>query len=327
MTDRADRLAVIGAICLAALAVLAGVRMGYRELDVDEVVYRDTIMAVRDGQGYYPAMREALVAKEGAPPSQIRSVRPPTLYVFLSWFPPAAWRYLVGVVYLATLLLAWRLARPLHSIGGPLAVFLTGMWMVAASPLFFLNTELWGLPFMLAGALALRNQRWALAAVALSAAAVLREIFVLPLLVGFAVSPRRRPWIVALAVVLGLALLHADLAREILSAEGKEAPFGKSGLGPRYLLSALSPSAQPGGWLVGVTGTILGLLGLRLRWAEDPAARLLLPFVAVMIPLTWFLGRVYWGLAFGPALACFAPAGLHTVSSYLASTGAKKRPV
>jgi hypothetical protein len=23
-----------------------------------------------------------------------------------------------------------------------------------------------------------------------------------------------------------------------------------------------------------------------------------------------FLGREYWGLAFGPALACFAPAGL-----------------
>jgi hypothetical protein len=130
--------------------VLVGLRTGYRETDVDEVVYRDTVVAMQDGQGYYPAMREALVAKEGAPPSQIRSVRPPTLYLFLSRFPPGTWRYLVGAVYLATMLLAWRLARTMHPLGGPIAVFLTGMWMVGASPLFFLNTELWGLPLLLA---------------------------------------------------------------------------------------------------------------------------------------------------------------------------------
>jgi hypothetical protein len=156
---------------------------------------------------------------------------------------------------------------------------------------------------------------------------VVREIFVLPLLIGLVVTGRRRSLAVAAAVVASLALVHADLARDILSADGKEAPFGKSGLGIRYILSAISPSGQPFGWLLGVAGTVLGLIGLRRRWSDDLAARLLLPFAAVMIPLTGFLGRVYWDLSFGPALACFVPAGLQAMSAYLESTSARKRPV
>jgi hypothetical protein len=154
-----------------------------------------------------------------------------------------------------------------------------------------------------------------------------REIFVIPLLVGLAVSPRRRPLVMATAVVAALALVHANLAGDILSADGKETPFGNRGLGIRYVLGAVSPSNQPFGWLLGVAGTVLGLVGLRRCWDDDLASRLLLPFAAVMIPVTVLLGRVYWDLSFGPALACFVPAGLHAVSAYRASTSARKRPV
>ncbi len=298
------------AVLLALTATLLGVRTGYRTVDVDEVVYHDTLVAMAHGQGYYPAMRDALVRKEGAPPTQIRSVRPPTLYLVLARVPGAWWRYLVGGVYLAVLLLAWRLGRPLHRYGGPIAVLLSGMWVLGAAPLLFLHTELWGLPFLLAGALALRNGRWALAAAAVATAALLREIYVIPLLIGLVVAPRRRPWWIAVAIVGALGLVHAGLAAEILAAHGREAKFGASGLSPYYVLSALSPSDRPFGWLVGTVGGVLGFVGMRRRWTTDAAARLLLPFAALMVPLTVLIGREYWGLAFGPAIACYAPVAL-----------------
>jgi hypothetical protein len=298
------------AVFLALTATLLGVRTGYRTVDVDEVVYHDTVVAMAHGQGYYPAMRDALVRKEGAPPSQIRSVRPPTLYLVLARFPAASWRYLVGGVYLAILLCAWRLGRPLHPSGGPVAVVLVGFWVLGAAPLLFLHTELWGLPLLMGGALAFRQGRWALAAAAVAGAAVLREIYVVPLLIGLALAPRRRAWWVAVGIVAALGLLHATLAGNILAAHGREAKFGASGLSPRYILSALSPSDRPLGWLIGLVGGILGAAAMRRRWASDPAARLLLVFALVLAPLTVFIGREYWGLAFGPAVACFAPAAL-----------------
>ena len=43
-----------------------------------------------------------------------------------------------------------------------------------------------------------------------------------------------------------------------------------------------------------------------------------------LVPLTIFAGREYWGLAFGPAVACYVPAAL---AGFRARTGARKRPV
>ena len=323
---RSDRVSVVIAVCLALTALVLGIRTGYGTLDVDEAVYRDTTVAMANGQGYYPAMRDALVAKEGAPPSQVRSVRPPTLYLVLSRFPVGSWRYLVGAVYLAVLLAAWRLGRPLHPLGGPAAVVLTGMWMIGAAPFLFLHAELWGVPLLLGGALAFRQGRWALAAVALAAAAVLREIYILPLVLGLALAPRRRPFWIALAAVGALGSLHAVLAQQILDAGGKEAAMGASeGLSVRYVLNAISPSDAPAGWFVGVAGFALGFAGLRARWPVDPAARLLLLFAAAMVPLTVFVGRNYWSLTFGPVLACYV--GAAVAASVRARTSARNLPV
>lgn len=324
-SPRSDRLSVVMAVCLALAAVVLGIRTGYGTLDVDEAVYRDTTVAMVNGQGYYPAMRDALVTKEGAPPSQIRSVRPPTLYLVLSRFPVGSWRYLVGAVYLVVLLAAWRLGRPLHPLGGPAAVILAGLWMIGAAPYLFLHAELWGLPLLLGAALAFRQGRWALAAVALAGAAVLREIYILPLVLGLALAPRRRPFWIAVAAVGALGIVHAVLAQDILSGGGKEAAMGASeGLSLRYVLNALSPSDVPVGWLVGVAGCALGFTGLRARWPVDPAARLLLLFAAAMVPLTVFVGRNYWALTFGPALACYVGAA---AAYFRARTSARNLPV
>jgi len=105
------------------------------------------------------------------------------------------------------------------------------------------------------------------------------------------------------------------LATDVLADRGREAAFGKSGLGIRYILSALSPSDQLFGWLIGIPGLVLGFWGLARTWAQDAGARMLLPFAAAMVPMTVFAGREYWSLAFGPALACFVPAALGRQSS------------
>lgn len=322
----ADQISMLAAACFTVIAVLLGVHTAYRTVDVDEVVFHRTIVAMRAGDGYYPAMRDALTAKEGVGPSQIRSVRPPTLYLFLAQFPPGSWRYVVGPVYLATLLLAWRLARTLHPFGGPIAVVLTAMWLLGAAPFLFLHTELWGVPLVLGGALLLRNERWAAAAVALGAAALLRELYVVPLLIGLVVAPRRRAFVWALVAVALLGLLHAVLASGILSPGGTEPALGLIGHGSTYVLRAVSPSDRPLGWILGVAGTVLGIVGLRHRWAADPGARLLLASTAVLLPLTLLVGRSYWGLAFGPALVCFVPAGIAALESYRASTSARNEP-
>src|SRR5947209_20575020 len=96
------------------------------------------------GDGYYVAMRKALVRKEGAPPTQVRSVRPPTMFLLLYAFPPRAWRWLVGVVFFVALALAWRLSRPLAWWAGPVAVCLAAVWLLVASPRLYLHSELWG---------------------------------------------------------------------------------------------------------------------------------------------------------------------------------------
>jgi hypothetical protein len=96
----------------------------------------------------------------------------------------------------------------------------------------------------------------------------------------------------------------------VLADQGREAPFGQSGHGLRYVLSALSPSDRIFGWVIGIPSLVLGFFGLWQRWGEDDGARLLLPFAGVMVLLTVLVGREYWSLTFGPALACYVPAAL-----------------
>ena len=72
---------------------------------------------------------------------------------------------------------------------------------------------------------------------------------------------------------------------------------------------------------------MLGFIGQRRRWDADTGARLLLLSGAALLTLTVVAGPSYWGLAFGPALACFVPAGLAAVDRYRASTSARNLPV
>jgi hypothetical protein len=123
-----------------------------------------------------------------------------------------------------------------------------------------------------------------------------------------------RRWLVALLGILAvLGAAHAHVAQEALAAHGREPAFGASRLSLDYVLSAVSPSDRPVGWAVGLAAEVLGIIGLiRLRHSGG-AAPLILTAAAVLIPATVFLGREYWGLTFGVALASYAPAALPLV--------------
>jgi hypothetical protein len=307
---RADRLSVLLACVCAGLAVVIGLRTDPHLQDVDEAVYSQTVVAMQHGDGYYPAMRAALVTKEGVPPSEIRAVRPPTVYLALAQLPQPAWRWAVGAVYLAILLLAWRLGRGAGTLGGPLAVALTGLWVICAASFLYLHAELWGVPFLLAGVLALRNKKWAAAAALLAGAALIRELYAVAFVVGFVCAQERKWWWRIGTVSAALGALHVSLASSILASAGTQTPFGTDHLTWQYVLNALSPTDHPIGWFVGLVGGGLGMCGLMALRREDRGARTLLVSTLVMVPLAVFVGRNYWALTFGPALACFAVDGV-----------------
>jgi hypothetical protein len=297
-------------VVLAALALVIGLRAGDTNPDTDELVYRRTLISMQHGEGYYTAMRSALVRKEGAPPSQVRSVRPPTMFLLLRPFPPSSWRWLVGIVFLAILALAWRLSRVMAPWAGPVAVALSGVWLFAAAPRLYLHSELWGLPFLLGGALAMRSQRWSVAAACLAAAVLFRETYAVAFVAGLLWTGRRRPFWMAAAALVVLGGVHVWLAQAALSPHGKENALHNGTLGLRFVLNVISPVDEPLGWALGVAGTVLGAIGFAVRWADDRGARVLAVTAALLVPATIAVGREYWALTYGIGIACYAPAGL-----------------
>jgi hypothetical protein len=302
-----DAVAVALAGVLAVMALTVGLRTGLDTVDVDEAVYLRTLWAMQDGEGYYDAMSAALVQKEGAPPSQIRSVRPPTLFLALAPFPEGAWRWLSGGIVLATLLMAWRVARAASPVAGPLAVVLVGVWMLTAFPLLFLHAELWGLPLVLGGVLAVRDRRFVLGAGLLAGAVVTRELYLVYLVGALIWVPARKPFVVALGALGILGAVHVALTSRILDPAGREADFGNEA-GWRHALTALSPAGGPTMWAIGVVCVTVGLVVL-VRARRGPhavEARVVLSGAVPLLVAATTIGRTYWTLTFAPILACYA---------------------
>lgn len=306
--DAPSRAWIVAAIAFTAVVAFVGMGTGGREADVDQAVYEHTLREMRNGTDYYEATRDALVAKEGAPPSQLRSVRPPLEFAVLARLPESTWRLAAAVAFGATIALAGALAQPFGRWAGPVAVTGAGLWSLGYMPLLYLHAEIWAAPWLLAGLLYLRRRRPGPAIGALATAVAFRELYAMPLLVAAATHRRRKATWFALVALASYAIAHAVRAAGIIEAGGRETPFGNFHLGASYVLTAVSPSDRPLGWLIGVGFGVCGVAGA-LRWRRrDPAARAAVAHVALMVPLTWLAGRSYWGFTFGPLLAAYAPA-------------------
>jgi hypothetical protein len=205
------------------------------------------------------------------------------------------------------MLVAWRLARDASPLAGPIAVVLVGAYVRSALPFLYLHSELWGLPLALASLLAVRRRRWALAAALIVAAVLFRELYVVFLVAGVVWLPRRRPFLIAGALVLVAGVVHVVLASRILDPTGREAAFVLD-TSVREALDRLGPGGGPAANLVGLAVAVLGLavLVVASRDNDPPDGRVALTAVVPLALMTVTVGRTYWALTFAPVLAAYA---------------------
>ena len=316
-----DIVALVLALLLAVAATAEGVREGNTLRDADEIVFQTTLHEMQAGRGYYPAMRDALINKEHQPPTQIRAIRPPTLFLLLRPLPASSWRYVVGILYLAVLLGAWRLGRPFGRYGGTLAVIGGGIWLLAFANFLYLHAELWGLPFLVWGAVAVRSADDVGGAVLLGLAVCFRELFAIAFGVAAVIRRFRRPWIVATVALAVLAAIHAHFADEVLGTRGKEAALGNEKLTVRFALRVISPGTGTANFIFGVAVLILAIAGLVIAArAGDRAAWVIGPFVLFMVPAALISTRIYWSAAWAVPATAFAPAAIDAVARRYRST-------
>ena len=280
--------------------------------DVDEIVYVDTLVAMHDGADYYPAMRDALVAKEGESPTQVRSFRTPVVFWTLSGVPVSLWRVLAGFAFASSIALGAHLAKPFGPYAPPLAAAGIGLMAISYSQHLYLHAEVWALPWILAGLVALR-QRGAAAPWLMAFGLAVRELFALLFLFSIVKSwtvdkAQRRWWIAAGALVSAFGAYHGYRASGYVEATGYEASFGNEKMNLNFLLSAVSPGDSPFSWAIGIVLLGAGTKGLLNVRKTDPIATVVAGHLFLMVPLTLVLGRVYWGFTFVPLLAIYAPA-------------------
>ena len=304
MLVEARHRAVVLAVALAFVGTVAGLRSDGPVRDVDEAVFRAALTGMAEGDGYYDAMATALVAKEGQRPSDVRALRPPTLFVLLHRLPPAAWRVLAGAVAALGMVLAGRRAGGRREVAG---VALAGAWFVPALSYLYLHGELWGAPLLLAGLLALRRGRDDVAAGALLAATMVRELFVAALVVGVVVRRgRRAPWLAALGVVGVVGAAHVVLASGVLDPGGGQVALGNEARSVGNVLRLLGPGTGPLSAVVGVGTLVAGLWRAGRDVGRDAAASLVAPLGALFVVAVVVATRGYWLLCVAPALAAFA---------------------
>lgn len=309
-----ERFVVVGVAIVVALTFVGLLRAGREtQRDVDEVLHADTLRAMRDGAGYYDAMDDALVAKQGVGASSIPTVRPPAAFVVLRFVPDDRLEAAGALVLLASGVLTVLLAREGPRWAPVAAGALAGLWIVHFAPHLYLHSEVWAAPFVLGAMLAVRARRIPVAALLLVAAALIREFSVIALLTGAVVTwsdRRSRPWWVgAVAVTSAYYVGHVVAASRIVSPDGEHPGYGIASVSDA--LFAVSPGSTLLAWSVGLLTLVAGGWGLVRGWmGHDLAARLAAPSVVVLLPLSVWSGRNYWTASWAFILVAFVPAGV-----------------
>jgi len=263
----------------------------------EQRTYLTAVDRMRSGEGYYEAMSTSLVS----PPSQVRSLRLPTIFL--------VWRF-TGISWPLTLLIILISGFLLSLITDPIVGALGTLWLAMAG--FSLANEMWAevefwvLPLLLGAMLALRRDRWSLAVVLILLAALVRELAVPCLVFGGIAAWRAgrpvRPWVLATGAWTAFYALHVALARPWLVAGGNEAPMiGTGGLDGFLAMAGIG---------LGIVAPVIVVYAIwharfRSEWW------LVLPLI-VGIPLVgFFIMRLYWAvLVFPLAIGLLGPAAV-----------------
>lgn len=295
MTESAGRRWPVDPIVLvlALTGVLLGSILGARgdTMDIDEQLFRSTLLHMQDGLGFYEAHVEANIEKDGIGPSQVRALRTPVVASVLAWFPQEAWRWLAAIPAIALCLSAAALAGP-DLLARRLAAGVTSLWMLVSLPLLYLHQELWGAPFLVLGALQLYRGRDGPAAFMCLVATAIREQFGLSLVIGLLLRRNRKPWAAALVAASVGAALHVRWANQVLDPSGFEPPL--RALDPYLTYTSLGD----GGGAAQVVGAVLLVLagiGFWLR-RHEREQQFLLAFVIPVLVAGVASGRSYWVL-------------------------------
>ena len=303
-TSRASGAPSTVAVVLAlvgAAAFLVAKTVGPVQHVIDEGVYTSTLARMRSGMGYYPAMRMSL-DHFGVTASQVRSIRPASLYVVLRYLPPSTYRWLAAAVSAISVGLAWRLVRETSRWVQAVVILGVAGWTGAMLQASYLFTETWTLPLLLRALLAVKRDRWTAAAALVCIAALTRELCAPALLAGLLVAPtdRRRPWFAATGISVAMGAVHYWLASHQLAAHGHEAGFSAGSNLGFTLRFMLSPTHYV---LPGILMTLLtaaGIVGLFRGQRVDGAARFAFLVWLMLAMATLYAGRQYWPILFSP---------------------------
>lgn len=314
--------AAVAVLVLCGLYAVAAPGRG-REYFVDQVIYRETLDAMRDGRGYYAAMDSALRANNG-PASSTRAFRTPTVFLLWRLLPGAKAVWIAFCLVVAVSALALLLAFPDGWWASPLvALYLLHF----ARPHFaqgwgdlHLLVELWALPGLALVALAARRREWGWAAGASFLAVAVRELTAPVLVGGLAVALLRRraraSWGVAVGAAMTGWVVHDRLVHRYLSDHGDEIALLGTG-GPRRVLTMASVGLPGSDWV----GVLLLGVGLTWLWRQGDVRWVLGPML--LLPLTgFFVGRDYWGVLVVPFAITLAAAAVNDVLVGRASSDA-----
>ena len=296
--------AVIGIVSVAIIFLVRAPAEPDLEM-IDHALFTMTVDEMRDGAGYYEATEDAFAIVYGPERAEltetVRGFRPPTLFLIWRLLPNdrAIWLAYVLVATLAGVLSAGLARFP--PLGILVSIYLLGLGMLNTGGGWmaqFTTTELWAVPVMLGAILAVRRERWWLAASLGLLAVMVRETAAPLLVVGAALALvgrlPKRPWLTSLATAAGLYGLHAILASEFIDPGVATALPSRAEI-PGSLLRIVG-MGLPAGLVVGLILWVLAIIRV-FRREQHPlltSAYLWLPLIGLV------LERHYWGIMVVP---------------------------
>jgi hypothetical protein len=256
----------------------------------DLVAYRNTVEDMRSGSSYYDAMNSGMVSAGVGPVSELRAFREPA--AFLLWrYTSYSWPETLAAVVLIGVLIGFT--------SFPAAGLVAVVWLCLVLHPRGIDqwgyVETWALPFMIGAVLAIRRDRWTLAACLVLAACLIREL-AFPMLIGgliaaFVYRKPSAPWLAAGGAFLAFLGWHSAKVHPFLVEHGKQAAL--TGQGGAWAMVQMA-----GPLTYGLAFVVVALVVWRQRLS---AAWWLAAPVLVLIPLAGLITyRPYWGIVVLP---------------------------